>query len=202
MKKTSKIKNKIFPLQRDPRCCNYSFCVNSIGIKRSGFTLIELLVVVAIFGVIGTIATVTLFSLLRGASKTEIIKEVKQNGDYALSVMETKIRNSTIDDVNCIGMANNLIIKNNDGTYTTYDCVADGAINRLRSTTSGISGYLTNSQVSLADCNTTNISFTCTNLNANKTVSIMFTLKEAGSTTDVANKSSATFQTQIALRNN
>ncbi len=63
--------------------------------KEKGFTLIEILMVVFLLGIIVVIGSNLFFSILKGASKAEITKEVKQNGDYALAVMERHLRNAS-----------------------------------------------------------------------------------------------------------
>jgi len=60
----------------------------------TGFTLIEILMVVFLLGIIVVIGSNLFFSILKGASKAEITKEVKQNGDYAMNVMERHLRNA------------------------------------------------------------------------------------------------------------
>ncbi len=169
--------------------------------KESGFTLIEILVTIILFGILGTIATQSLFSLLRGASKSEAVKEVKQNGDYALSFMEIKIRNGTIDDVNCTGVTTSLTINNPNSSpapTTTFDCFTDGSVNRLRQDSSD---YLTNTSVTLDDCSNTNISFICADTNGVKNVLIKFTLRRMGDSLGEAESAAQTFQTQVTLRN-
>lgn len=69
--------------------------VNAINFfKKNGFTLIELIVVTGILLIVGGISSGLLFSILKGSFKAAVIKETKQNGEYALSVMERAIRNA------------------------------------------------------------------------------------------------------------
>lgn len=191
--------------------------------SRNGFTLMEILVTLVIVGVIGTIASQSLFSLLRGASKVEIIKELKQSGDFALSTMSVDIRNakdialldvSTLpcDDTNTtvLGCASGgtsgqcLRITNITGSYSYYGCSAYvdpvfGNINRL---TKGGTNYLTNDKVNVSSsCST---AFTCTDANPGnspKLVNIRFTLVQSQTGANAAESASQTFDTEVSLRN-
>lgn len=93
---------------------------------RSGFTLIELLVVITLLGIIGSITTQVFILGFRSQGKSEIIKEVKQNGDNAISIMENMIRNAA-DIPQSLAQCNTsldaLTIVNPDGYTTTFKCV-------------------------------------------------------------------------------
>ena len=62
--------------------------------KQKGLTLVEILVVLGIFALISFFGVSLFFSLLRSSRKTEMIAKVKQNGDYAINVMERAIRSA------------------------------------------------------------------------------------------------------------
>lgn len=89
---------------------------------NSGFTLIELLIAVTLLGIIASISTQAFILGFRSQGKSEALKEVKQNGDYALSIMESMIRNAT--DISS-AVSTKLTITNRDGYTTTFDC-SDG----------------------------------------------------------------------------
>ncbi len=173
----------------------------------------ELLIVVVIFGIMGLIASNSLFSLLRGASKAEVVKEVKQNGDYALSVMELKIRNSLIVEsvTPCDSTPRtSLTILNPDNTQTQFACVYESAtsLKRLQQIDTA-TNYLTNSLVTVRTattpnaCETSQVSFNCTTLPSGyNTVLINFTLTQAAVSPNAAESASQTFQTQVTLRKN
>ena len=176
-----------------------------ISNNNHGFTLIETLVAIVIIGILGSSASVTLFSLLRGASKADIIKEVKQNGDYAITVMEIKIRNSQNVPI-CTGVASNqLTITNIDNTTSVFQC--DATTNVLKEVINGTTTkVLTSATVSIpaspTPCDTSNVSFTCTPTSTGaKIVSIVFNLSQSSSNATVAETSSQNFRTRINLRN-
>ena len=171
----------------------------------------ELLIVVVIFGITGLTATTTLFSLLRGASKTEVVKDVKQNGDYTITIMEQKIRNA-IDigtTTPCDGTARtSLEIVNADNSHTIYSCETVGSINKVQERTelatnpSPSPNYMTTTSVTLPSCTTAHILFTCTPTTNSKLVSIQFTLVQSATAPNSAETASETFVTQVGLRNN
>ncbi len=179
-----------------------------------GFTLIEVLITIVIVGILGTMATQSLLTLLRNQSKTDIIKEIKQNGDYALSQMEVKIRNAKTAGIlgltpNCNSTGatgNNLTIINPDNSVTNFICLT----NRLQQQdipagTTGPSpspNFLSNTLVSVTTTSCANI-FTCTvpSNNVPRKIRINFTLQESAVNAIAAEKSSQTFATEVSLRN-
>lgn len=101
-----------------------------MGIENKGFTLIEFLVVMGIMATVGTMVVNLFLSNLRTAAKTQALTEVKQNGDYALAVMERMIRNAkevqeNSDHQICVAGMSKLKILNPDGGTTEFTCEAD-----------------------------------------------------------------------------
>lgn len=169
--------------------------------QNFGFTMLELLIVVLIFGILGAIASSSLFSLLKGASKTEIVKEVKQNGDYALSVMEQQIRNARDIASSCAGVSSNAVsIINPDNSQTEFSC--GGTPNRLRERTLPAGPYTNLINTSVIVTNTCNI-FTCTfdSIAQLKTVEIELDLAQTTVGAPAAESASQTFKTTVTLRN-
>ncbi len=62
--------------------------------KQNGFTLIEIIIVLAITLIASMLIFQTMIALLRGSAKTSAIADVKENGRFALSVMEDNVRNA------------------------------------------------------------------------------------------------------------
>lgn len=166
-----------------------------MGIKR-GFTLVELLVVVTILATVGVLATNMFFQILKGASKTEVLKRVKQEGNYALSVIEKMSRNALeVEDMKSVCDGNyrsSLTIKNQDEATTSFSCTG--------TTIASNSADLTSSQVRVSsDCNQF---IKCTQTgSAPAVVEIKFSLSQAGSPTRPEEKASVDFQTTVSLRN-
>jgi len=161
-----------------------------------GFTLIEMMVVVALFSVIALMAVNIFFITLRTGVKAELVKEIKQNGDYAVSTMERMIRNAREihSDTTCDGSSQSSIkIVNPDYLTTEFSCGSQIASQSAVATT-----YLTSSEltVDLSSC-----FFTCQRPVSNpETVTISFTLSQTGTPDRPEEIASATFQTAISLR--
>lgn len=123
--------------------------------QDQGFTLIEILVVTAIILIIIAAVSSLFFSSLKGATKTTVINEAKQNGDYALSVMERMIRNArSIQNIitYCDGTnKTSLVINNPDGGATTFSCPS-GSETQIASISGSITNYLTSDKVTVSSC--------------------------------------------------
>jgi type II secretion system protein J len=69
---------------------------------QRGFTLIELLVVITVVISITVVAGNIFYSSLRSNTKTQVSTDLKQKGDYALTIMERMIREAkTINSADC-----------------------------------------------------------------------------------------------------
>lgn len=155
--------------------------------KKRGFTLIEVIMIVFILGIVVVVGGNLFFSVLKGASKAEITKEVKQNGDYAIGVMERMIRNAQeIVPNSCSG--GSIQIKNPDGYFTTFSFSGT----RIASN----SAYLTSENVKLV---TGSYSFSCSQT-VPLTVTISFTLSQTATTTRPEEQAQVPFQTTVSLR--
>ncbi len=94
--------------------------------KSTGFSLIEVLVTVTILTIIGVAISTIVTRSFQGNSKTELIGNVKQNGQAALAIMEKDIRES--DTVVCpISGTSNLItvLTKNQGIYIRFTMVPE-----------------------------------------------------------------------------
>ncbi|RJR15196.1 type II secretion system protein [Candidatus Microgenomates bacterium] len=176
---------------------------------KTGFTVIEVLVALVVAAMLMTVASTSFFYLLRGASRAELIKEVKQNGDYALSVMDVKIRNARSIVSSCASSgsaANSITIVNPDSSQSTFRCVQSNGIRRLQEEIDPVTGptvanFLTNSSVTIANsCATANVSFSCIVDNSTKTKTVLISFQLADPT-NVTSPYVETFNAQISLRN-
>ncbi len=168
--------------------------------KKTGFTLIEILVTVGILGMIAVIGSGMFFSILRGSTKTKTLQLVKQNGDYAISVMERMIRNAK--SVN--GGGSSIAIVNPDGKTTTFNCCGSGSNLMIASQSGTLSceeARLTSSEVKVDIC-----SFEVTSGEPGvrpAVVKINFTLSQAPPAGGARpeEQASINFQTTVSLRN-
>lgn len=158
--------------------------LNQKIIKSSiGFTLIELLVVTSVLLVIiGTVGGL-FFSSLRGANKTSLTNEAKQNGDYAVAVIVRTIKTAKeIIDSQTICDNSSLTqigVINPDGSQTDFIC--DSVTDKIgMNTTVGGSlikeEFLTSPKVRVNSC-----SFVCSRAapNAAPVVKIQFSVGQA-----------------------
>ena len=96
-----------------------------------GYTMIEILVVVGILGIIATMGSNMFFSILKGSAKTQILNQIKQNGDYALEVMERTIRGAATVVVTVDG--DFLTVTNLGGDNIIFSCEEIGGERKIAS---------------------------------------------------------------------
>lgn len=174
----------------------------------AGFTLIELLVVITIVGFIGVMTTQIFILGIRSQMKSEVMKELKQNGDYAEGVMSSMIRNAVdIGDqsISCNTNTEKLTILNPDGYATTFDCSDNTKISSISGSMennvfvpNGQQITLTNIQLSIMVCN---FRLVCpTPPLYPKYVFMDFLLTQAGVTPTPGNASFFESQSTVSLR--
>ncbi len=119
--------------------------------RKMGFTLLEILVSVTIISGLSILIAQAFFTTSRSNTKTEILKEVKQNGDFALGIIGKMVRESYGITSTCAAAgttSTSLSIKNPDSGVTTFGCVFDSGVSRVASS-SGTVDYLTSTSVTL-----------------------------------------------------
>ncbi|HUD18863.1 MAG TPA: prepilin-type N-terminal cleavage/methylation domain-containing protein [Patescibacteria group bacterium] len=176
---------------------------------REGYTLLEILVAMTIIASVGILITQVFFTTTRSNTKSELLKDVKQNGDFAVESMTRMIRNSLGVESDCspAGTTLNYVqIKNADEVDTTFGCVADSGVTRIASTSaaSGASDFLTSSNVSLGGttCNDSTLVFFCTSYTDEPSkISIQFQLSQAGVPSGQFQNADTNFETIVSPRN-
>jgi len=171
--------------------------------RRSGFTLIEILVVFSILAIIFVAASNMFFSILRGTTKTKTMQLVKQNGDYALSLMMRMIRNAR--NISAYGQTF-LTITNPDGGTTVFSCEdldADGN-NEIASKSGSLlppeSLISTDVRVVTTDCYVFTITEGESGIKPD-TVAIDFDLSAAVTSDRPEEQAQVKFKTTVSLRN-
>ena len=171
--------------------------------QNRGFTLIEILVVVGILGIIAVVASNVFFTTLRSSGKTKVLTTVKQNGDYALSVMERMIRDSqevmtNSDGQYCVAGMKKIKVKKLDGTELEFVCPEEEEAGTTNSRIASNSAHLTSSEVKVDSC-----SFDCESKGQfyPKTVTINFTLSQSAVTSRPEEQASVNFTTTVSVRN-
>ncbi len=179
--------------------------------QSGGFTLLETLVAISAIATVGILITQVFFTTTRSNTKAELLKDVKQNGDYAMEIMSRTIRNSVavISDCAATGTAlDALELENFDGNNTQFSCFFDGKETRIASTsaTTGSSEYLTSSNVTLggASCDDTanTLKFTCTSYaDQPPKITIQFQLAQSTIASGQFEQANISFQTTVSPRN-
>jgi len=165
----------------------------------------EILVAVSALAVMGVLLTQVFVTTIRTNTKNEISKEVKQNGDLAVSIMTRMILNARDVVSDCLSSGStgsSITITNPDAGTTTFECKSDAGVLRIAST-SAAPAYLTGTAVTItgADC-ANGFIITCTLLPSDrKSVGISFSLAQKGTPPDKIDQASETYATTITLRN-
>ncbi len=175
---------------------------------KQGFTLLELLVSVTIIAGLSILIVQSFFTTTRSSTKTGLLTEIKQIGDFSLNRMASMIRDSASVTSTCAAAgttATSISIKNQDGGITTFGCVEDSGITRIASS-SGIVDYLSSSNVTLGGSSCTDgsmsLQFTCASTaNVGTRVTIVFSLFQKGTPIALFERGQASFQTTVTIRN-
>lgn len=192
--------------------------VNKIRLPagRQGFTLLETLVAISAIAAVSVLIAQVFFTTTRTNTKTELLKDVKQNGDYSMEMMERMIRNSEGITSSCLPNPGATLqyvdIKNTDGNTTEFGCSSDPTdptVLRIASTSASFPTpyYMTSANVTLGTDSCANIPsgdfyFTCiSSVDQPSTVTIHFKLSQKGTPVDQFEKASIVFQTAVSPRN-
>lgn len=185
----------------------------SLQKQKYGFTLIEILVTITIIASVSVLIAQVFFTTTRVNTKTELLKDVKQNGQYALDVMSRMIRSAAGVTSECLAAgvpSKTITIKNANGDSTTFGCFYDSgnSVARIASVSAftAQSQNLTSQNVTLggASCadDAMTLRFTCTSSSDEPSkVAISFSLSQKGTPTDQFEKSSIQYQTIVSPRN-
>ena len=177
---------------------------NSFVLKKrkisKGFTLIEILVVIGLLGIIVAVGSNMFFTTLKSSTKSKILTVVKQNGDYALTIMERLIRDSekvivNSDGVLCEAGMNKLKVKRLDGSEIEFTCEGEGTAGSLIASNSA---RLTSPEVKIDNC-----SFDCFSQGEfyPQIVKINFTLSQLAETIRVEEQAIIDFEATVTTRN-
>lgn len=174
---------------------------------NSGFTLIEIIITTSIIAILGMVITQVLSTTTRTNTKVGIMSDVKQNGDYALLMMERLIRSARQVTSSCSEAGSTLdsvVLENTDGNTTTLTCAYDGSASRVASVSGIVTSYLTGTNVTLggSSCSGSSLSFTCQGIQGgSQTISIAFSLSQGNASQFISEQSTIPFQSTIMVRN-
>jgi prepilin-type N-terminal cleavage/methylation domain-containing protein len=180
--------------------------------NKKGFTLLEVVVVLSLFAIIVPAMFTMYFASLRAQKKVFVLRDTKRNGDNALTVIESLIKQNAVSVHNatppttanqvCTSLVTSssavpLYFKDKDGTWFSFTQVS----NKIASHSGSLSGtttvQLTNSKsiVSGFDVRCIYVSELSPPL-----VSISFDLNQNGPTGRPEDVSSLSYQTKVKLR--
>jgi len=172
--------------------------------KRSGFSLIEIIISLSIFVVISAITVSILQAGFRGSKKSDVTSIVRQNGDYAIAVMERVLRNAKSYD-SC--QNNQIQFTDQYGSPNRiFSCETDRSIcpsgGCLASGSASLKSPITSADVVVFSCQITCVNVTPSPLTpTTPTVNISFSVKQANVSGLVEQTGSYSVSTQVVLRN-
>ncbi len=109
-------------------------------------SLVELLIVISVFAILGVVVTSILTLTLRGSQKAESTIKVREDMNYAFSVIERNLRNA--QEIDCDNSdIDTLTYLSHDGFSSSFSCTVgtDGFV-------SSGSARLTKNEVSIVFC--------------------------------------------------
>lgn len=166
--------------------------VNSKQLTVNGYrgvSFIEILVVIAVFAILGVLATRAILLTLRGSRKSESVVKVRENVNYALAVIERQLRNAeSINTSTCTGRVD---YTDKDGVASSFVCTNIGPAGYVASG----SARLTSPEVAVTAC-----SFSCTAASDNVLPSVSVNVTAQDATATGVESAQVSSSTQIFLR--
>lgn len=173
-----------------------------------GFTLLEIIISVAALATVGILITQVLFTTTRVNTKSVLLQDIKQNGNFAIDVMGRMIRGALANTTICLSgtTTNELTILDQYGNPVTLKCKADGLSARIASVSGDKIDYLTGANVTIASgniCeNNNSLTFSCPeSAGVPGPVHIQFSLQQVGTDPNAFATSKTSFDTTVSPRN-
>lgn len=172
-----------------------------------GFTLLEMVVTVGIVALVAIVVSQIFLSTIRTNVKTEISKDMKQNGVLALESIVRMVQRAQSITSPCVAegtTSQSLTIVGEDSGVTTLECLEDGNAMRLASSSANGVQYLTSEHVTLGgdSCEQSTLTFVCYgSTGVPGSVMMSFQLSKAGISDASFEQSSELFQTTATMRN-
>lgn len=171
--------------------------------RNAGFTFVEILVAAGIIALISGVSAQVFLTASRNAAKSDLIRNIKQNGENSLEGMARMIQSARRIPVCSGAPSGSLAIENQDDGMTTFTCILDGAVTRIASESATGTAYLTTAGLTLGGetCAQSSMRFLCTpNAGLPSTVQINFSLSQIGDPSKSYEKASVPFQTTVTMR--
>lgn len=159
----------------------------------SGFSLVEMLIVMFLFALLAFIVTQSTLQSFRGTRKVDASSKVRDNLDFAASLVERNIRNAKSITSVCDGASHaSIAFVTQTGVAGRYVC--SGGSNQYV-TDAATGSRITSSDVSLSSC-----SFTCTSNGAYNPPIIDYVFAGTAVGADGTDASFATISRRVVLR--
>lgn len=124
--------------------------------KRSGFSMIEMLIVVVLFAILGYLVTQSTLQSFRGSRKADATGKVRDNLEFAASVVERHVRNAK-SITNCTGSGLSQIDYIDQlGRAARFACRGGSNDRYLASESGSLTQAITSDEIVLTAC-----SFSC-----------------------------------------
>jgi len=160
---------------------------------KKGNSIIELTVVVGLISLLALAMSAIMLTTMTSSTRIKRLTKIKQSGDFALTQIQTLIRNAK-DIVSCDSDENILSIRNSDGGVTEIALENDSGVGRIASN-SGI--YITPPDLSVS-----NFSLTCEPSITEPTLfKFAFDITDPNPNLKTSENSSIHFETTTAVRN-
>lgn len=173
--------------------------------NEKGFTFMEILVAAGIIALISGVSAQVFLTASRNAVKSDLIRNIKQNGEYSLEIMSRMIQSAKSISA-CTGAPSaSFAIENADDGVTTFGCALDGAVTRIASGSATGTAFLTTAGLTLGgpSCAQSSLIFLCTpKAGLPATVRIIFSLSQIGDPVKNFEKATIPFQTTVTMRSN
>lgn len=179
---------------------------------KKGFTLLEILISVGILATVTTLMANVLFTTTHVNKKTELLGDIKQNGNFALDVTARIVRSAHAIETSCdAGMTStpSARIRNSDNNVTVLTCLSDGDAARIASVSgTGAVAYLSGGNVTVSTsggstCSDSSLAFSCplAGDDIQNELTVSFTLGALGVPGGTFESGKSSFQSTIHMRN-
>ena len=160
---------------------------------NSGFSLIEMLIVMFLFAILAFIVTQSTLQTFRGTRKVDASSKVRDNLDFAASLVERNVRNAKSITSACDSTSHGTIsFVTQAGAVGSYVC--SGGSNQY------VTDGATSARITSSDVNLTTCSFTCTPNGAYNPPIIDFVFAGTAANVGASDTSFATISRRVILR--
>lgn len=158
---------------------------------HGGYTLVEILIVVFIFAILMIVVVQSLANSFKTTTKSENEIVVRENIDYAISIIERNVRNAK--SIDCLN-SSTLNYEDQYGGSASFTCVPTGSVNGQIASSSAI---LTTNEVYI-DCS--NAVFVCNPGGVGINPSVKISLEGRNANAGGAEQATVVSETTITLR--